>query len=188
MRKKGFEFLIGAAARLASRRPSLRVVIAGGGDLAVELEGRARDAGVAHIVQFLGAIAQSEMPAWLSAADVVALPSVRDDLGNVDGLPNVVLEALAAGAPLVSTPAGGIASVVEHGRTGLLVPERDSDALADAIETLLADDELRNRIGQAARREVCERYTWDQYAARLESLYDGVVDRLPPDLRTGRPG
>ena len=188
VRKKGFEFLIGAAARLASRRPALRVVIAGGGDLAGELEGRARDAGVAHIVQFLGAIAQSEMPAWLSAADVVALPSVRDDLGNVDGLPNVVLEALAAGAPLVSTPAGGIASVVEHGRTGLLVPERDPDALADAIETLLADEPLRHRIGQAARREVCERYTWDQYAARLEGLYDCVVDRLPPDLRTGRPG
>ena len=178
VRKKGFEFLIEAAARLASRWPAARVVIAGGGDLAGELKGRARDAGVAHAVLFLGSIAQSQMPGWLSAADVVAVPSVRDDSGNVDGLPNVVLEALASGTPLVSTPAGGIASVVEHGRTGLLVPERDPGALAAAIESLLADEALRSRIGQAARREVCERHTWEQYAAHLESIYDRAVSRV----------
>jgi len=186
VRKKGFEFLIEAAARLASRWPAARVVIAGGGDLAGELQRRARDAGVANTVHLVGAVAQSEMPAWLSAADVVAVPSVRDDAGNVDGLPNVVLEALASGTPLVSTPAGGIASVVEHGRTGLLVPERDPDALAAAIEMLLADGALRTRIGEAARREVCERYTWDQYAARLEAIYDGAVDRVPAEPVTGR--
>jgi glycosyltransferase involved in cell wall biosynthesis len=141
------------------------------------LKQRARDAGVAHVVQFLGAVVQSEIPAWLSAADVVAVPSVRDDAGNVDGLPNVVLEALASGTPLVTTPAGGIASVVEHGRTGLLVPERDPDALAAALGTLLADGQLRARLGDAARREVCERYTWDQYAARLEGIYDRALGR-----------
>ena len=178
VRKKGFEFLIEAAARLASRWPAARVVIAGGGDLDGELKQRARDAGVAHVVQVLGTVTQSVMPAWLSAADVVAVPSVRDDEGNVDGLPNIVMEALASGAPLVSTPAGGIASVVEHGRTGLLVPERDPGALAAAIESLLADEALRSRIGQAARREVCERHTWEQYAAHLESIYDRAVSRV----------
>jgi glycosyltransferase involved in cell wall biosynthesis len=177
VRKKGFEYLIDAAARLASRWPALRVVIAGGGDLADQLKGRARDAGVGHTVQFLGAVAQSDMPAWLSAADVVAVPSVRDDSGNVDGLPNVVMEALASATPLVTTPAGGIGSVVEDGRTALLVPERDADALASACATLLADEALRSRIGQAARREVCERYTWEQYAARLEGIYGHVVAR-----------
>jgi glycosyltransferase involved in cell wall biosynthesis len=188
VRKKGFEYLIDAAARLAPKWPAMRVVIAGGGDLADELKGRARDAGVAHTVQFLGAIAQSEMPAWLSAADVVAVPSVRDDSGNVDGLPNVVLEALASATPLVTTPAGGIGSVVEDGRTALLVPERDADALASALATLLADGELRARIGQAARREVCERYTWEQYAARLEAIYDRAVSRVAAKPATERPG
>jgi len=99
-----------------------------------------------------------------------------------------VMEALASATPLVSTPAGGIASVVEHGRTGLLVPERDPDALAAAIETLLADGQLRSRVGEAARREVCERYTWDQYAARLEGIYDRALDRVPAELGTERPG
>ena len=185
VRKKGFEYLIGATARLARRWPAIRVAIAGGGDLDGELKQRARDAGVAHVVQFLGAVVQSEIPAWLSAADVVAVPSVRDDAGNVDGLPNVVLEALASGTPLVSTPAGGIASVVEHGRTGLLVPERDPDALAAAIETLLADGQLRTRVGEAARREVCERYTWDQYAARLEGIYDRALGGMNAEPAAG---
>jgi glycosyltransferase involved in cell wall biosynthesis len=178
VRKKGFEYLIDAAARLAPRWPTMRVVIAGGGDLADELKERARRAGVARTVHFLGAIAQSDMPAWLSAADVVAVPSVRDDLGNVDGLPNVVMEALASATPLVTTPAGGIASVVEDGRTAMLVPERNAEALASACAMLLADESLRTRIGQAARREVCERYTWEQYAARLEGIYDRA---LAPD-------
>ena len=178
VRKKGFEYLIDAAARLAPRWPAMRVVIAGGGDLADELKGRARDAGIAEAVTFLGAVSQSEMPALLAAADIVAVPSVRDDSGNVDGLPNVVMEALASATPLVTTPAGGIGSVVEHARTGLLVPERDPEALAAAFETLLADKELRARLGQAARREVCERYTWEQYAARLEAIYDLAVSRV----------
>jgi glycosyltransferase involved in cell wall biosynthesis len=187
VRKKGFEYLIDAAARLAPRWPGMRLVIAGGGDLADELKERAGDAGVAHAVRFLGAVAQSDMPAWLSAADVVAVPSVRDDSGNVDGLPNVVMEALASATPLVTTPAGGIASVVEHGRTALVVPERDVDALVSALATLLADADLRTRIGQAARREVCERYTWEQYAARLEGIYDRALDRVSEKPAPERP-
>ena len=177
VRKKGFEYLIEAAARLAPRWPALRVVIAGGGDLDAELRQRARNAGLAGTVQFLGAVPQSDMPAWLSAADIVAVPSVRDDEGNVDGLPNVVMEALASATPLVSTAAGGIGSVVQHGRTGLLVPERDADALAAAIETLLTNEQLREQIGQAARREACERYTWDRFAERLEEVFDLAVER-----------
>ncbi len=177
VRKKGFEYLIEAAARLAPRWPALRLAIAGGGDLDAELRQRARDAGLGGTVQFLGAVPQSDMPAWLSAADVVAVPSVRDDEGNVDGLPNVVMEALASGTPLVSTTAGGIGAVVQHGRTGLLVPERDAHALAAEIETLLEDEHLRERIGQAARREACERYTWDRVAERLEAVFDLAVGR-----------
>jgi glycosyltransferase involved in cell wall biosynthesis len=153
------------------------VVIAGGGDLDAELRQRARDAGLTGTVQFLGAVPQSDMPAWLSAADIVAVPSERDDDGNVDGLPNVVMEALASATPLVSTAAGGIGSVVQHGRTGLLVPERDADALAAEIETLLTNEQLREQIGRAARREACERYTWDRFAKRLEAVFDLAVEQ-----------
>jgi glycosyltransferase involved in cell wall biosynthesis len=113
--------------------------------------------------------------AWLATADVVAIPSVRDDSGNVDGLPNIVLEALASGTPLVATPAGGIGSVVEHDRTGLLVGERDAGALAQAIAALAADPDRRIRLGNAGRAAVVARFGWESTAARFEAAYDRAL-------------
>ena len=84
-----------------------------------------------------------------AAADVVAVPSVHDDAGNVDGLPNFALEALATGTPVVATNVGGLPQLIEDGQTGLLVPERDAAALAAAIGALLADPPER---GRRARR------------------------------------
>ena len=132
VRKKGFEDLIDAMAAL----PGVHLALGGDGDLAEELQARARGAGVLDRVSFLGDLAQDDVGAWFGAGDVVAIPSVRDDSGNVDGLPNTVLEALASGTPVVATGAGGIGSVVRHDETGVIVQERDADALAAAIERL----------------------------------------------------
>ena len=170
VRKKGFEYLLDAIALIpAAERPVL--VFAGDGDLRAELEARAATAAIADSVRFLGNVSQDEVGRWLAAADVVAVPSVRDDSGNVDGLPNVVLEALASGTPLVTTPAGGIGSVVESGKTGLIVAERDSAGLAAAIGQLAASPDQRSRIGQAARAMVRERYGWERTARQLDGAY-----------------
>jgi glycosyltransferase involved in cell wall biosynthesis len=112
---------------------------------------------------------------WFAAADVAVVPSVRDDRGNVDGLPNTVLEALASGTPLVATPAGGIASVIEDGRTGVLVPERDTVSLARALDALLADPARRAALGQEARAMVDRQFSWDGVAARFEAAYDRAL-------------
>ena len=168
VRKKGFEYLIDAVALIPpSERPVL--VLAGDGDLRSELESRA--AAVSDSVRLVGNQTQDEVGRWLAAADVVAMPSVRDDSGNVDGLPNVVLEALASGTPLVTTSAGGIASVVESGRTGLIVAERDPAGLAAAVGQLAASPDLRSRIGQAARAMVMEGYGWERTARQLDGAY-----------------
>jgi len=97
VRKKGFEHLIDAWARVETS-PAAILAIAGDGDLRDELRERARAAGVASRVFFLGNLSQDDVGAYLGAADVVVIPSIRDDSGNVDGLPNIVLEALSAGA------------------------------------------------------------------------------------------
>lgn len=175
VRKKGFEYLVDAAARLATGRPRLVTVLAGAGDLDEELRGRARALGIADRVRFPGLILQDEVARYLAAADVVAVPSVRDDAGNVDGLPNVVMEALASATPVVATPAGGIAAVVEDGRTGRLVGERDVDALAAAIAWLLDHPAEARALGDAARAMVERDYGWNQVAARFEAAYEAAA-------------
>jgi glycosyltransferase involved in cell wall biosynthesis len=171
VRKKGFEYLIDAVPAL----PHAHLVIAGEGDLAAELRARASAAGVLDRVHFLGNLPQDDVGAWFGAGDVVAIPSVRDDSGNVDGLPNTVLEALSSGTPVVATAAGGIGSVVLHDQTGMIVPERDAGALASAIARLLEDSPGRTRLGGAGRRVVEARFGWDAAAARFESAYDRAL-------------
>jgi phosphatidyl-myo-inositol dimannoside synthase len=170
--KKGFEYLIDALRALDSRT---RLAIAGAGDLDAELRARAAAAGVADRVRFLGDVTQDAVASWLAAADVAVVPSVRDASGNVDGLPNTVLEALASGTPVVATPAGGIASAIDDGRTGMLVAERDASALATAIAALLADPTRRAAMGAAARAAIEARFGWAAAAARFEAAYDRAI-------------
>ncbi len=179
--KKGFEYLIDALAALAPRWPALRLVLAGSGDLDARLKERAAARGVADRVIWPGAVPQSEVADWLAAADVAVAPSIRDDAGNVDGLPNVVLEALASGTPVVATPAGGITTVAVHRRTALVVPERDAGALAEAVGELLRQPALGAALGRAARDEMCAARRWENVAERFERAYERVS-------RTRRPG
>lgn len=183
-RKKGFEYLIDAVGVLRAKWPRLRLVIAGGGDLDEELRARAKTREVEPLVQFAGVISQDQIAAHLAAADVSVVPSVRDEAGNVDGLPNTVLESLASGTPLVATTAGGIAAVVAHERTGLLVPERDAAALAAAIDRLLSSPSWAATIGQAARRDSIEHRGWDHVAERMEAAYQSARLR-PHSTRNG---
>lgn len=170
--KKGFEFLIDAAARLRAAFPDVRVVIAGAGDLEAALAERAAPLG--QTCRLIGNQPQSEIARLAAAADVVAVPSVHDAEGNVDGLPNVALEALATGTPVVASRVGGLPQAIESGVTGVLVPERDSLALADAIAQLLRDPEARERLGAAARASVSRDFGWSRMAERLEHGYERV--------------
>jgi len=181
VRKKGFEYLVDAWSLIP---PSTRIIlaIAGDGDLAGELRERVRSAGLDDRVRLLGNLAQDDVGASLAAADVVVIPSVRDDSGNVDGLPNIVLESLASGTAVVATAAGGIGSVVEHEKTGVVVPERSARAIAEAVVRLSADPALRERLGTDARRMVEARFGWGRAAERFEAAYR----RALADRRTRR--
>ena len=173
VRKKGFEYLIDAMPALA---PSGAILAIGGeGDLAAELRERAAHTGASRSIRFLGNLNQLEVAEYLAAADVVVVPSVRDDAGNVDGLPNIVMEALASGTPLVTTPAGGIGSVVSDGRTALVVPERDAAALAATILRLLDAPALRMSVGTAARALAAAEFGWARTAEQFERAYDRAL-------------
>jgi glycosyltransferase involved in cell wall biosynthesis len=172
VRKKGFEYLIDAVGQLASKYPGVKLVIAGGGDLDEELRTRVRSHDIGRLTQFVGVLSQSEVARHLAAADIAVMPSVRDEAGNVDGLPNTVMEALASGTPLVATMAGGIPSVVTHDRNGLLVPEKNVLALQAALDRLIANPATRVALGAAARADAVMSRTWDLVAELIEQVYD----------------
>lgn len=163
--KKGFRHLIEAAAGCAG----VHVAIAGDGDLRPSLEGQARASGAP--VTFPGTLERGLTAAALAAADVVAIPSVVDRAGNVDGLPNTLLEALASGRAVVASRVAGIPDVVRDGDNGLLVPEQDAAALRAALERLRDDAGLRARLGRAARAFALERLTWAAAARAFEDAY-----------------
>jgi glycosyltransferase involved in cell wall biosynthesis len=163
--KKGFASLLDAAA-LA---PGVHVVIAGDGDLRGDLERRARALG--SRVTFAGSLDRADAARALAAADVVAVPSVVDRAGNVDGLPNVLLEGLASGRAVVATRVAGIPDVVEDGVNGLLVPPDDTAALAAALRRLEADPAERVRLGQEARRRALLGLTWRSAGRAFEECY-----------------
>ena len=168
VRKKGFEYLIDSLSPRYAPFPCL-LAIAGAGDLEEEL--RTRASAVGTKVRFLGNLPQDQVARHMAAADVVVVPSVRDDSGNVDGLPNVVLEGLASGTAVVTTAAGGIGAVVTHGKTALVVPERDPTAIREAVAALVADPAARCRLGREARALVESRFGWRETAGRFEEAY-----------------
>jgi len=148
--KKGFDDLLRACARLAARGRRFRCEIYGDGPCRGDLEALRDQLGLAGMVGFAGARTQAELLHVYQQADVFALtPRVTDD-GDRDGIPNVLVEAMACGVPVVSTVVGGVAELVTDGRDGLLVRAGDSGAIAGRLEELLGDPVRRQRLGEAA--------------------------------------
>jgi glycosyltransferase involved in cell wall biosynthesis len=148
-------------------RPRLRVECAGDGDLA-RVERRAAALGLASRVTMRGWINAREREQLLARAAVFVLPS------HAEGLPVSLLEAMAAGCPVVATAVGGIPDLVKHGVNGLLVPPGAPGALAEALRRLVTDRELAGRLGREARATVAARYTVERSLERLEQIYAGL--------------
>jgi glycosyltransferase involved in cell wall biosynthesis len=165
--QKGFASLLAAVARVRERLPAIRLLLVGGGALRRDLVARAEALGLAEVVIFAGS--RGDVPEILAALDLFVLPSLWE------GLPNAVLEAMAAGLPVVATAAGGTPEVVVDGETGLLVPPGDVTALAEAIERLLRDPGLRRKMGEAGRKRVEGHFTIEQTVAQTVALYETLL-------------
>lgn len=174
--KKGFQDLIPALGALKRRGYRFRCAIYGEGEYRSVLEGAIEGHDLAADVALAGAVTQQQLIPLLQRADVFVLtPCIVAD-GDRDGMPNVLLEAMACGLPVVSTPIVGIPEVIDHGRNGLLAAPRDVQGIADALAALLDDAALRRRLGAEARRTVVERYDLDSTAGRLAALLEGLLE------------
>jgi glycosyltransferase involved in cell wall biosynthesis len=165
--KKGFPVLLEACALLRERGVEFRCVIVGEGLEWDRLQQMCQERCLTEAVMFAGALTQEELWPLYTAADAFALPCVVTPEGDRDGLPNAILEALAMGRPVVTTPVSAIPEVIVDGVTGLLVPPGDAAALADALERLLADADLRQRLGQQGQARVREQFDVTRNVAPL---------------------
>jgi glycosyltransferase involved in cell wall biosynthesis len=181
--KKGFGVLLAAWPEVLARHPHARLAIVGDGDLRGELVAQAERLGIGRQVVFTGQLERARTSAYLSSADVFVVPSLRDQSGNVDGLPNTLLEGMGAARPIVATRLAGIPQVIDDGTHGLLVPERDPQQLAGAIMRLLDDPALAGRLGAAARRRVLAELTWDATAQLWEAAYQSAINYSPQRRR-----
>lgn len=168
--RKGIRFLVSAAAQLRARHPELRLMIAGDGFERPELEAQARDLGIGDVTTFLGWVANAELPPYFRACAVLVMPSLEEGFG----IP--AAEAMGCEVPVVASDAGGLPEVVEHNVTGLVVPKGDVPALTAAIDTLLSDPMLRQRMGQAGRARALARFDWSRSAEKFVALYQSLID------------
>ncbi len=168
--KKGFGYLVDAVADLLRKGENVRCAIVGDGEDSVALEKKVQALGTDKIT-LLGPRSHHEVRALLRRASVFALPCVIGGDGNRDALPTVLLEAMAAGVPVVTTPVVGNAEIVDGGRAGVLVPERDAAALAVALRTLLHDAPRRAALAQAGGRRVRELFDLAQNVATLRAWF-----------------
>ncbi|WP_422733048.1 glycosyltransferase family 4 protein [Micromonospora sp. WMMD558] len=163
--EKGVQHLVRAVPYLRRRHPGLRVLIAGDGPYREELVDQARGLHLHDTVRFAGFLDSTQLPAVLGATDATVVPSLYEPFGMV------ALEAAAAGAPLAVAATGGLAEIVEPGVTGVTFPHSDPDALAGAVDQLLADEVFARRVARRARAMVGERYGWATIAARTAGTY-----------------
>jgi colanic acid/amylovoran biosynthesis glycosyltransferase len=171
--KKGVEYAIRAVASLLSQRPELDIsyTIGGDGPLAPHLKALVSELGVGEQVRFLGSLEADEVAELLAPSDLFLLPSVTDRLGDQEGIPVVLIEALAVGMPVVSTHHSGIPELVVDGESGFLVPERDIEALVEKLHYLIQHPEQWPEMGRLGRKLVEESYDIRRLNQRLVEIY-----------------
>jgi len=168
--KKGFSDLILACGLLAQREKSFRCEIVGEGPVETDLRKQIEHLGLQHCVILAGAKPQSQLRQRLAAANVFVLPSVIDPDGGMDNLPTVIMEAMATGLPVVSTKIGGIPEMVIENETGFLVQPRDVVALADAINKILGDAWVAQRLGESGYQRARALFSIDKNVRELCAL------------------
>ena len=175
--KKGFEYLIEALPKIREKVPHVTLILGGDGSDLARLKSVAQEKGVSDMIRFTGTINRLEVPIYFYLCDLFVLPAVVDPKGNMDGCPIVILEAMACGKPVVSSNISGIPVVVQHDKTGLLVAEKDPEALATAIIALLENKTQREQFGIAGHQRIREELTWTQTIEQFISIYQQHVNR-----------
>ncbi len=165
--KNGLDTLIDSVPLVAQNHPNVLFVVAGKGPSRKLIEDRITDLKVENNIILVGFVADELLPAYYCAADCFVLPSASGE-----GLPLVLLEAMSCGLPVVATTVGGTPEIVSYMKNGILIPPRDSEAMAEAVSSVLSNIELGLTLGEEARRSIENRFSWEQNVGQLEEVYN----------------
>ncbi len=163
---KGYPVLLEACSRLSAQGLDWELTMIGDGEMRRQLEQNAQALGVSNRVKFAGPVSQEEMPHYLDHADVMVISSF------MEGIPVVLMEAMAKEIAVVTTMVGGIPELIDHGVTGLMVPPASVDGLTDALSRLARDRDLVRQLGQAARQKVLDEFSVDSIGQEMRMLFD----------------
>ncbi len=166
---KGIDLLVEAARRLRPHYPHVCFCVAGEGECRAALERLIRQHELTAHFELRGRV--ENVPAFLADIDVAVLCS------HAEGMPNAVLEYMAAGRPIVATKVGAVADLLEDGVHGLVIPPRDVSALTGALARLFSEDRLARALGEAARERVRQRYSREAMVRRFEEFYEAIASR-----------
>ncbi len=172
--RKGLEYLLRAVPHILTHR-RVEVVITGDGDQRTGLESLTQALGLSKVVRFLGFVSKEQLAQEYAACDVWVNPAIHDRRGDTEGLGVGSIEAYAYGKPVVASAVGGIPDTVVHERTGLLVPEKNEQALAEAILRVIHYPAWGARLGEQGREFAREQFCWDRITRHLENLYGDVL-------------
>ena len=180
--KKGHAFALQAIAQVVQTHSNIMYQIAGEGPLVCQLQSLIRELALERHVSLLGAQHNEAVARLMTEVDIFLLPSVTAASGDQEGIPVSLAEAQASGLPVVATRHSGISELVEEGRSGFLVPERDAAALADRLRFLIEHPEVRRQFGAHGRQLVEAHYNITKLNGRLERLYQAVLNGVEPVL------
>ncbi len=178
VKKKGTAVLLRACAILKARGVPFQCCIVGDGPERAHLELQSGMNQLQDVIQFAGTIPNSRMRSFYERAAMFVLPCIIDESGDRDGIPNVILEAMAMELPVVSSNISAIPEVVQHGVNGYLLEPADSAGLADALQKLLYDPRLRNRMGKQGRKMVAIHFDLERNSESLAALFASQIGRI----------
>jgi glycosyltransferase involved in cell wall biosynthesis len=179
--RKGLRYLL-EALPLVLKEQSVRLRIVGRGILENEIESQCTAMGLNKFVDFLGFVSKDELAEEYASCSIFVLPAIVDSKGDTEGLGIVLIEALAHEKPVVASAVGGIIDVIQSGKTGLLVPEKDPPALAHAIISILADPELSQRLGRAGLQDIQTRFSWTRIVPLWQDTFSKALSSSAPHM------
>lgn len=172
--RKGVRFLLEALPKILKQQPvELRIV--GKGHLEAEIKAQCAEMGLENSVQFLGFVSKEELADEYASCDIFVLPAIVDSKGDTEGLGIVMIEAMAHEKPVIASQVGGIPDVIKNKETGMLIPERDPDALAAAVQEMLNRPAWASALGKAGLADVKIRFSWEKISAQWQSIFSKAL-------------